>query len=253
MRHALDALAEQAEYIWFTRELDAQESEGAPRAPRGSASPKPKAKPPTAAGNSGGLESRYSKQNGLLALNLLIFEVLHYAPRESGDATAEHASLAYVVRKGGGPAALFTLCVLYKAVARRIGVDVQLVRLALPTGLRGRGPSYLLRLPAEGEAMPELYVDVLAEGRLRSAHDLKAFADSALGLLPDTVLAGLAVELSAEEGCEQLLAELEAACRGADNLAEAAFWKLQLEVLQGQIALARQEREGRPEGAGGDA
>ena len=47
--------------------------------------------------------------------------------------------------------------------------------------LRGRGPEYLLRLPAEGE-QAELFVDVLATGRLRGPWDLAAFANEDLGL-----------------------------------------------------------------------
>lgn len=179
----------------------------------------------------------YSKENGLLSLNLLLFEVCHYSARERGDATAEHTSLAHIVRRSGGPASLFTLCALYAALARRLGVFLQLVRLDLPEILRGRAPDFLLRLPASKD-QDELYIDVLAEGRLRMPWDLGNFANQKL---PADEMRSHIHELTPSEFCTHLVLELAEACEAADDSKEASFWRIQLEVLQGQIGLAEEE------------
>ena len=189
----------------------------------------------------------FSQENGLLALNLLLFEVCRFAPRERGDATSEHTSFPYIVRRAGGPASLLTLCVLYAALARRIGIALQLVTLELPPMLRGRGPDYLLRLPGSNE-QAELYVDVLAEGRLRGPWDLAAFANEALGLDKkgkDVVKAQMREfvrEVTPASFCLRLVEETADACEAAENLAEADFWQMQLDVLDQQIVAAMKER-----------
>ena len=147
----------------------------------------------------------------------------------------------------GGPASLFTLCVLYAALARRLGIPLQLVTLELPPMLRGRGPDYLLRLPGTDE-QAELYVDVLAEGRLRGPWDLAALANEDLGLdkaskdvLKDQ-MREYVVEVTPVSFCLRLVEEFAEACEAADNLAEASFWQIQLEVLDRQIIEAEERR-----------
>ena len=191
----------------------------------------------------------YSKENGLLALNLLLFEVMGYMPRERGDATAEQCSLVHLVRRSGGPAALFMLCVLYAAVARRLGIPLQLVTLELPPVLRGRGPAYLLRLPAADE-QAELYIDVLANGRLRGPWDLAAYAnEDALNLGLDRadkdVLAAqmreYVREVTPADFCVRQISELADACEAAEAQAEASFWHIQNDALTRQIEIAQAE------------
>ena len=100
----------------------------------------------------GALEPRLSAQDGLLSINLLLFEICRYTPRQSSDVTAEHSSLAHIVRRNSGPVSLFIMCVLYAALARRIGLSLELIYLKLPPLLRApRAPEFLLRLPAQGE------------------------------------------------------------------------------------------------------
>lgn len=112
--------------------------------------------------------------------------------------------------------------------------------------LKGRGPEYLLRLPAEGE-QAELYVDVLANGRLRGPWDLAAFANEDLGLGKADKDAlkrqfnEYVVEVAPGPFCTRLVTELADACEAADNLAEAAFWQIQIDVLEKQIELAEEE------------
>ena len=244
-----ESLAEQASYIWFTRELDAELP--------GRLEPTPRASGRRGGGGGGGGGApkvrrgadSYSKENGLLSLNLLLFEVCQFSPRERGDATAEHTSLAHLVRRSGGPASLFTLCALYAALARRLGVILELVSLRLPGLLKGRAPDLLLRLPG-GAEQEELYVDILAGGRLRSAWDLKEYADAPLRA--EDVRAAVH-ELTPAEFCLRLVEELAEACEAADDRAEAAFWQIELEVLQGQLRLAEERRaSGRNEPGGGD-
>lgn len=176
-------------------------------------------------------------ENGLHSLNLLLFEVCRYTARDPGDATADHTSLAYLVRRSGGPAAVFMLCVLYAALARRLGLPLQLVELELPSVLRSaRSPRYLLRLPAQRE-QEELYIDVLAEGRLRGRHDLPAYACVAM---PASQLHEEYVrELRPERFILTLLQELSYACEAAENLEEAVFWQVQRDVLEAQIQIAK--------------
>jgi len=181
-------------------------------------------------------------------------QVLCFTPRERGDATAEQASLVHLVRRQGGPASLFPLCVLYAALSRRLGIPLQLVTLELPPVLRGRGPDYLLRLPASGE-QAELYVDLLAGGRLRAAWDLAAFTNSAFGLdkadkdVLRTQMRDFVHEVSPTDFVVALLDELANACEAADRRAEAAFWQIQLDVLEEAIL----REEGRRRDSGSDA
>ena len=115
-----------------------------------------------------------SKVDGLLSINLLIFEVLRFAAREVGAASADQTSLPPLVRRGGGPASLLSLCILYQAIAAAIGVPLDLLLLDPPPMLPARGPQYLLRYTPEASAnsaenspSAELYIDLLAAGRLR--------------------------------------------------------------------------------------
>lgn len=294
---SLDSLAEQASYIWFTRELDAQLRPGtvetppkdpgffassprhgdatSARAPSMRARAGQKggkgggggnvgsgggcggggsgARPPAAARAGGAPPLRvvpaahqqiYSIENGLLSLNLLLFEICRYSPRERGDGTAEHSSLAHIVRRSGGPASILMLCVLYAALARRLGVALQLVELSLPDVLRSpRSPRYLLRLPSQRQGkdeQEELYIDVLAEGRLRGRHDLPSYASVAM---PQSQLQEeLVRELRPSEAILLLLEELMDASEAADNFEEAVFWQMQSEVLEAQIRLAADEQ-----------
>ena len=354
---SLESLAEQANYIWFTQELDARAAAGRGRrdgkrdGKRGGSAGSRRARrkaderdggtpvaPPLVAGAEPG---EYSIEKGLLSLNLLLFEILCFSPLARGDATAELTALPHLVRRAGGPASVFTLCTLYAALARRLGVPLQLVRarrprtsahaptractharmhhtsthtstqppcahtsthagrpsqhrrkflqrlpffrsashffaappcsfaaptcacvraslharetprvervkcatrrqvaLELPPVLRGRGPDYLLRLPAHGE-QAELYIDVLAGGRLRAPWDLSAFANQPLA---PAVLRECVRELTPCDFCVRLLDELADACEAADSHAEAAFWRVQQDVLAGQISLAEERK-----------
>ena len=123
------------------------------------------------------------------------------------------------------------------------------VTLELPSIVRGRGPDFLLRLPAQGEQQ-ELYVDVLAEGRLRGPWDLAAFANEDLGLdkagkdVLKAQMREFVREVTPVDFCLQLLSELSDACEAADNLEEAAFWQIQIDVLDAQIRRAEEERGG---------
>ena len=138
----------------------------------------------------------YSAQNGLLALNLLLFEICHFAPVTAPTPPQIMPASPYIVRRSGGPAALLTLCVLYAILARRIGIPLQIVTLQPPStaasatssaassaaathsaSAAASAPShqYLLRLPPQVE-QEELYIDVLAQGRLRGAPDVAELA-----------------------------------------------------------------------------
>ena len=55
-------------------------------------------------------------------------------------------------------------------------------------------------------------------------------------------------EVTPVDFCLQLLSELSDACEAADNLEEAAFWQIQIDVLDAQIRRAEEERGG----GGGD-
>ena len=48
-------------------------------------------------------------------------------------------------------------------------------------------------------------------------------------------------EMTPSEFCTHLVLELAEACEAADDDKEASFWRIQLEVLQGQIGLAEEE------------
>ena len=282
----LDSFAEQASYIWFSQQLDVQmpqlgaradqHEDDPPRSPSASpaaspaasptASPvaKPAAKPakrkdvlrsrPPLQTAVGGYGRRLSAQDGLLSINLLLFEVCRYMPLQAGDVVAEHTSLAHLVRRSGGPASLFAMCVLYAAIARRIGLHLELVQLSMPSLLRApRSPDFLLRLPAQG-AQEELYVDISAEGRLRAPHDLPRYAS--LPMPTSQMREECVAALTPETFCGVLLSQLRDACEAAENLDEAVFWQVQLEVLEGQVALARDERShrrGAPEPGAGSA
>ena len=118
-----------------------------------------------------------SKVDGLLSINLLIFEVLRFAAREVGAASADQTSLPPLVRRGGGPASLLSLCILYQAIATAIGVPLDLLLLDPPPMLPARGPQSLLRYTPEASAnsaenspSAELYIDLLAAGRLRGEY-----------------------------------------------------------------------------------
>lgn len=199
----LEAFTEQANYIWFTSEID-----GSPL------------NPPLST----------SAENGLLALNLLLFEVLGFSPREGGDAASDHASLPYLVRRGGGPAALFTMCALYAALARRLGIPLQLVQLRYPPGApKLVDAQYLLRLPPSAK-QAETYIDLLEEGRRGPTCDT-------LAPVPVAALAPYVTELRPENFCLQLLNELAAACASENKVAEASFWRLQSSILEGQLQL----------------
>ena len=145
---SLESLAEQANYIWFTQELDARAAAGRGRrdgkrdGKRGGSAGSRRARrkaderdggtpvaPPLVAGAEPG---EYSIEKGLLSLNLLLFEILCFSPLARGDATAELTALPHLVRRAGGPASVFTLCTLYAALARRLGVPLQLVRARRP-------------------------------------------------------------------------------------------------------------------------
>ena len=154
------------------------------------------------------------------------------------------------MRRQGGSAALLPLCVLYAALARRVGLPLELVMLELPTAPRGAAagaagaagaayPTYLLRLPAQGE-QADVYIDVLANGRLRMPWDLAAFAHGAPGFAEahddkDALKVRMRQyvrELPPAAFCTCLVAELADACAAADSAAEAAFWSIQANVLE---------------------
>ena len=71
----------------------------------------------------------------------------------------DYVSPPTVVRRGHGGAALLTLCTLYSALARRVGLSLQIVRLTD----QKEGPRFLLRLPGTQDQR-EMYVDVAARG-----------------------------------------------------------------------------------------
>ena len=89
----------------------------------------------------------------------------------------------------------------------------------------------------------EMYVDVAAEGRLRSTHDLTAFLPTELAKAPSRELKRYVAPLSADELGLELLIEMEGACAATGATAEAAFWRVQQEVLHAQQEEARRERE----------
>ena len=104
------------------------------------------------------------------------------------------------------------------------------------------GPRFLLRLPGTQDQR-EMYVDVAAEGRLRSTHDLTAFLPTELAKAPSRELKRYVAPLSADELGLELLIEMEGACAATGATAEAAFWRVQQEVLHAQQEEARRERE----------
>ena len=264
----------QAQYVWFTREVEplsrrVQEptlkddndplalSPAAPTtgpARRGRPPRRPNAYPSApllrivggadsgaegAEGAEGLGEASYSQQNGLLAINMLLFEVSRFAPRAAAQPRAPYpapsipqhmphaaSSLAEAVRRGGGRVPLLLLCTLYMGVAHRLGLglrlvsirdEVQQLRQARGTArgkVGGRGapaadddptynePTYLLQLPGTADQR-ELYVDVRAEGRLRSTHDLAAFLHPSLRALPSDKIREFVTPLSHETYCVQ--------------------------------------------------
>ena len=258
---SLDSLAEQVSYIWFTKELDALSlSEAPPKDPSALLAAR-RRKPPRApkgadlfglgGGVAGGAPTlrvaapddvSYSKQNALLAINLLLFDAAGFSAAPEGAKQSSRAydyvSLPTVVRRGHGGAALLTLCTLYSALARRVGLSLQIVRLTD----QKEGPRFLLRLPGTQDQR-EMYVDVAAEGRLRSTHDLTAFLPTELAKAPSRELKRYVAPLSADELGLELLIEMEGACAATGATAEAAFWRVQQEVLHAQQEEARRERE----------
>ena len=207
------------------------------------------------------------------------------------------------MRRSGGPAALLTLCVLYAILARRIGIPLQIVTLQPPSTAASANSSaassaaathsasaaasapshqYLLRLPPQVE-QEELYIDVLAQGRLRGAHDVAELATRAPHAGADSGdggansgANGLVHELAPEGLCTRLLTQLMMSCDAAEDTHEvpdphahpkpnrnlslgmpeapptptpphphpqALFWQMQLEVLQGQLTIAKEELE----------
>ncbi|KAL1504582.1 hypothetical protein AB1Y20_008367 [Prymnesium parvum] len=247
----LDALAEQAAYIWFTRELDTQLTplaewppkdphrlggiDGLPLDAKGRVPKRkvPKATIPLLRVVQAAQEFAYSQQNALLSLNLLLFEVIRYEARDRGKGVSvEQTSLPLLVRRGGGPANLFAMCVLYAELAGRLGVPLEVVLFAPPKVLRGRGPEFLLRLAGD-EEQQELFVDVQAHGRLRTPHDLAAFMHEACpaAALRPAAMQSFVVPLSVGDACVQQLHELEWVCESAEQIAEAAFWRVQREMF----------------------
>lgn len=112
------------------------------------------------------------------------------------------------------------------------GVQLEIVRFAPPKMLRGRGPEFLLRLSGLEEE-EQLFVDVKALGRLRAPHDLAAFVHETCppAALATSVLQSFVVPLSVGDVCTQQLCEMEWVCEAAEQLAEAAFWRVQREVF----------------------
>jgi len=182
------------------------------------------------------------RENALLAINLLVFELMHFHAVEREKATPEQASLVPLVRRGGGGASLLSLCVLYTVLARSLGVDLQLVSLSPPPMIKAHGPPFLLLLP-ETRDHQELFVDVAAGGRLRQRHDLSNFfRHGELAKAPAEQLRQFVVPLDGKSLCVELVNDLEAACRVSNQLAQAAFWKVQREVLLEEQARAERER-----------
>ncbi|EOD35458.1 hypothetical protein EMIHUDRAFT_449231 [Emiliania huxleyi CCMP1516] len=177
---------------------------------------------------------RVSQENALHAIQLLLFDVLdfHAAP----EPTPEQASLPDLLRRRGGAASLFSLCVLYATLARKLGVGLQLVRLSPPPGRTLRGPPFLLALgPAE------LFIDILAAGRLRTLSDLAQFLDGgdgdggAVGRLSPAQLRAAAKPLDQRAVCLQLVRESEASSASVGRLAHAQFWSAQRELLEAYL------------------
>ena len=92
---------------------------------------------------------------------------------------------------------------------------------------------------------------MLANGRLRGAWDLAAFANEMLDEKKtsrdqlSSALREYVHELTPSEFCLRLCSELAEACEAAENVGEGAFWQLQREVLAGQISLAEERRRQR--------
>jgi len=171
-----------------------------------------------------------SKQNALHAINLLLFEIILFTPKERGAANPEQTALPPLLRRAGGSASLFTLCVLYAAISRKLGVPLEIVRFSPPPVLSSHGPAFLLRFPAADE-QHELYVDIMAAGRLRSTRDLSAFIDSSLPQLSTAQVRGLLQPLDSAAVCAELAREMQHACLFGNMIAQAAFWKVQRAVL----------------------
>eukprot|EP00967_Tisochrysis_lutea_P074319 scaffold99798_cov27-Tisochrysis_lutea.AAC.1 len=209
----IDALAEQAEYIWFTRELERglllePADEGLmperplkdpsellprrpPKAPRRRVPPgrraanRREADAPSLRVLSAAAAERVVQENALHAINMLLFDLLNYRARRTGETTPEQVrvlragkgcgtarcidsmrscsqahthvrplphhgtqtSLPDVIRRNGGVVSLFTLCIVYYTLAKIIGVPLQLVRLEREP----RSPHFLLRLEPSTE------------------------------------------------------------------------------------------------------
>mmetsp|Transcript_16902 Transcript_16902/g.51220 ORF Transcript_16902/g.51220 Transcript_16902/m.51220 type:complete len:197 (-) Transcript_16902:1931-2521(-) len=151
-------------------------------------------------------------------------------------ARTDEASLPDLLRRRGGAASLFSLCVLYATLARKLGVGLQLVRLSPPPGRTLRGPPFLLALgPAE------LFIDILAAGRLRTLSDLAQFLDGgdgdggAVGRLSPAQLRAAAKPLDQRAVCLQLVRESEASSASVGRLAHAQFWSAQRELLEAYL------------------
>lgn len=260
VRMRIEAMVEQASYIWFTRELETgalsgqaglgesplkdpsqllpgEKGGGTPSSPSSvrrkakgviqRRSRKRRAVPHlrvVSAAKAGAL----SRENALHSINLLLFDIFQF--KTKGAATPEQSSLPPLLRRGGGNAGLLPLCVLYAALSRKLGVALELVRFDPPSALVAtRPPGFLLRMPPQDGEF-EIYVDVLAGGRLRSTHDLGNYLSGG-GLSGDldrqnARLRQFVLKVEQTELCLELMRDLESACVFSNMLAEAAFWKV---------------------------
>ena len=102
-------------------------------------------------------------------------------------------------------------------------------------------PGFLLRLPGSGPAR-----DVRRRGgggaAALDAFELTAFLPTELAKAPSRELKRYVAPLSADEFGLELLIEMEGACAATGATAEAAFWRVQQEVLHAQQEEARRER-----------
>jgi len=274
VRLRIAEMAEQAAYIWFTTELE-NSAVGATDMPAepplkdpSLLLPSPRKKKPRAVTRAWSASSRgakggdgalsqpllkvfsadqagaISKQNALLAINLLLFELLQFKALERGSVTQEQTSLPPLVRRNGGAASLFSLCLLYASISRNLGVPLQLVTLAPPPMISAHGPQFLLRLP-QGDAHDELYIDVASDGRLRQTHDLRNyFIHGEVANAQPAQLREFLLLLPGGGLCVEMLRELEAACTCSNLVAHATFWKVQRSVLKEQLAVVRSESDG---------
>ena len=97
-------------------------------------------------------------------------------------------------------------------------------------------PPFLLTLgPAE------LFIDILAAGRLRTLSDLAQFLDGgdgdggAVGRLSPAQLRAAAKPLDLRAVCLQLVRESEASSASVGRLAHAQFWSAQRELLEAYL------------------